>query len=111
MGVLALLVIDLDAGVRLAAFALLFGTIGALLNGMTIGYLGYLMEISPNNRRPAYSAYFNSLASPAALLPIAGAAIVHIISIHAVFITATLAAVVQLIFLSRIARMETTDVD
>ena len=56
MGVLALLVIDLDAGVRLAAFALLFGTIGALLNGMTIGYLGYLMEISPNNRRPAYSA-------------------------------------------------------
>ncbi len=111
VGVLALLAVDLDAGVRLAAFAVLFGAIGALINGMTIGYLGYLMEISPNDRRPAYSAYFNSLASPAALLPLAGAAIVQIISIHAVFIAATLAAVAQLIFLRRLARMETSDAD
>jgi len=105
---LALLMIDLDAGVRLAAFALLFGTIGMLINGMTIGYLGYLMEISPDDRRPAYSAYFNSLASPAALLPIAGAAIVQIISIHAVFIAAAFAAVAQLMLLHRMARMEAT---
>ena len=53
----------------LAAFAGLFVAIGALVNGMTIGDLGFLMEISPDDRRPAYSAYFNALASPAALLP------------------------------------------
>jgi len=108
---LALLALDLEAGARLAAFAVLFGAIGALINGMTIGYLGYLMEISPDDRRPAYSAYFNSLASPAALLPIAGAAIVQIISIHAVFIAAALAAVAQLIFLRHLVRMETSDAD
>jgi hypothetical protein len=73
---------------------------------MTIGYLGYLMEISPDDRRPAYSAYFNSLASPAALLPLAGAALVQIITIDAVFITATLAAVAQLIALHRISKLE-----
>jgi hypothetical protein len=111
VGALALLVLDLDAGVRVAAFAVLFGIIGVLINGMTIGYLGYLMEISPNDRRPAYSAYFNSLASPAALLPVAGAAIVQIISIHAVFIAALLAAVIQLMLLHRMARMEATDAD
>jgi hypothetical protein len=42
------------------------------MNGVTIGYLGYLMEISPDDRRPAYSAYFNALASPAALAPLVG---------------------------------------
>ena len=111
VGALALFVLDLDAGVRVAAFAVLFGIIGVLINGMTIGYLGYLMEISPDDRRPAYSAYFNSLASPAALLPVAGAAFVQIISIHAVFIAALLAAVVQLMLLHRMAQMEATGAD
>ena len=61
--VLALLAFD--AG--LWAYMALFMVIGAMMNGVTIGYLGYLMEISPDDRRPAYSAYFNALASPAAL--------------------------------------------
>lgn len=108
---LVLLMMDLDKSVHLAAFAVLFAIIGALINGMTIGYLGYLMEISPDDRRPAYSAYFNSLASPAALLPIAGAAIVQFVSIQAVFIAALLAAMVQLMLLRRMAQMEMVDAD
>ncbi len=111
VGALVVLALDLDAGIRLAAFAALFGVIGVLVNGMTIGYLGYLMEISPDDRRPAYSAYFNSLASPAALLPIAGAFIVQLISIQALFIAALLAAVVQLILLHRMAQMEKNNAD
>ncbi len=103
--ILLFLVMGLEASTGLAAFAILFGLIGVLLNGMTIGYLGYLMEISPDDRRPAYSAYFNSLASPAALLPLAGAAIVQIISIHAVFVAAIMAAVVQLMLLHRISKV------
>jgi hypothetical protein len=86
----------LSSGVRLAAFALLFVAIGALVNGMTIAYLGYLMEISPDDRRPAYSAYFNALASPAALLPLLGAAIADLISLEAVFALAIAAAAIQL---------------
>ena len=103
--ILLFLVMGLEASTGLAAFAILFGLIGVLLNGMTIGYLGYLMEISPDDRRPAYSAYFNSLASPAALLPLAGAAIVQIVSIHAVFVAAIMAAVVQLMLLHRISKV------
>ena len=87
-------------------FVLLFFVIGALMNGVTIGYLGYLMEISPDDRRPAYSAYFNALASPAALLPLAGAALVAFVSIEGVFIAAILAGAWQLALLGRISRME-----
>ena len=73
---------------------------------MTIGYLGYLMEISPNEQRPAYSAYFNALASPAALLPLVGAAIADVISLQVVFVVAVLAAVLQLVLLAKLSRWE-----
>ncbi len=85
-------------------FAALFFVIGALINGMTIGYLGFLMEISPDEQRPAYSAYFNALAAPAALLPLAGAAIVTALSLKALFIVAIVAAIMQLGLLRRLAR-------
>ena len=90
----------------LAAFAVLFVAIGALTNGMTIGYLGYLMEISPDAQRPAYSAYFNALASPAALLPLAGALIADTLSLAAVFVAAILAAAAQLALYARLRRWE-----
>nr|WP_306267474.1 MFS transporter [Pararhizobium sp. IMCC3301] len=104
LAVLALL----PAGAGLFGFAALFFVIGAMMNGVTIGYLGYLMEISPDDRRPAYSAYFNALASPAALLPLAGAGLISLISIEAVFIAALIAALCQIILLRRIARLEGT---
>lgn len=102
LAVLALL----PAGAGLVGFAALFFIIGAMMNGVTIGYLGYLMEISPDDRRPAYSAYFNALASPAALLPLAGAGLVSLISIEAVFIAALISALCQILLLRRIARLE-----
>lgn len=85
----------LGSEIGIIGFVALFFVIGAMMNGVTIGYLGYLMEISPDERRPAYSAYFNVLASPAALLPLFGALLVSMISIHSVFITAILGALLQ----------------
>ena len=97
---------DLGPAAILVAFVMLFVCVGALINGMTIGYLGYLMEISPNARRPAYSAYFNALASPAALLPLIGAAIADVVSLHAVFVVALLAGMLQLVLYGRLSRWE-----
>ncbi|AKO96998.1 Major Facilitator Superfamily [Marinovum algicola DG 898] len=95
--------LGLDAG--LFGYMALFVVIGAMMNGVTIGYLGYLMEISPDDRRPAYSAYFNAMASPAALLPLFGAGLVSLVSIQAVFVAAILAALLQLVLLLRISRL------
>jgi hypothetical protein len=60
------------------------------------------MEISPDNRRPAYSGYFNALAAPATLLPIAGAAIAEAASDAAVFATSSAAALLQLMAVRRL---------
>lgn len=63
--------------------------------------VGYLMEISPDTRRPAYSGYFNALVAPAALLPLAGAAIAELLPVSAVFALSALAAVVQVLAIRR----------
>lgn len=76
-------------------FAAMFFVLGAVGNGRTIAYLGYLMEISPDDRRPAYSGYFNALAAPAALLPIAGAGLAAATSFTVVFAAALAAAILQ----------------
>ncbi len=76
--------------------------LGALINGGTIAMLGYLMEISPDDRRPAYSGYFNALVAPAALLPIAGAAIAETVSLSGVFAVSLAAAILQYLTVRRL---------
>ena len=100
--VLALIV----GGARVVGFAALFFLIGAMMNGVTIGYLGFLMEISPDDRRPAYSAWVSAFAAPAALAPLFGAGLVSLISIEAVFATAILAALLQVALLSRLSKLQ-----
>ncbi len=90
----------------LPVFTIIFVLLGAAGNATTIAYLGYLMEISPDDRRPAYSGYFNALAAPAALLPIVGAAIAAAGSDGAVFATSATAALLQFFAVRRLRRIK-----
>lgn len=90
------------AAAALPYFGVVFFLLGAVGNGSTIAYLGYLMEISPDDRRPAYSGYFNALAAPAALLPMAGGALAQAGSFAAVFAVSAAAAVAQLLTVWRL---------
>jgi len=87
-------------------FAVVFALLGAVGNGSTIAYLGYLMEISPEDRRPAYSGYFNALVAPAALLPMAGGVLAQAGSVAAVFAASAAAAVLQLVTVWRLRNAE-----
>lgn len=90
----------------LPAFAVIFLVLGAVNNGGNIAHLGYLWEISPDHRRPAYSGYFNALVAPAALSPIAGAAVVESLGLSAVFAAGAVAAVGQVIAVQRLRHIE-----
>lgn len=93
------------AEIALPWFAAIFFMLGAIGNGGTIAMLGYLMEISPDERRPAYSGYFNTLVAPAALSPLIGAALIEIASLGVVFITSAAAAVIEFIAVWRLRRV------
>ena len=89
----------------LPGLALVFMLMGALGNGITIAMLGYLMEISPDDRRPAYSGYFNAMVAPASLLPLAGAVIVEAASLRMVFAVSLIAAMLQFLAVRRLRRL------
>lgn len=88
----------------LTAFAILFFCLGGLVNGTTIAMLGYLMEISPDDQRPAYSGYFNTMVAPASLLPIVGGVIADAVSLHVVFWVAVVAGAFQYRAVRRLRR-------
>ena len=83
-------------------FTMVFVVLGAVGNGGTIAQLGYLMEISPDDRRPAYSGYFNAVVAPAALSPLVGAAVVEAVSASAVFAASAAAAALQFFTVRRL---------
>jgi len=66
-------------------------------------------RISPDDRRPAYSGYFNALAAPAALLPLAGAAIAEAASYSVVFAASAAAAALQFLAVRRLREVETEE--
>jgi MFS family permease len=83
-------------------FAVIFVALGALDNGRTIAHLGYLMEISPDDRRPAYSGYFAALYAPAWLSPVLAAAIAHFANLNTVFALCIVFVIGQVWVLSRL---------
>lgn len=76
----------------LAGYALVFFFVGASVSGEIIGDLGYLMEISPDDRRPEYSGYMNALVAPSRLLPFVAGALLEILSFETLFAVAVAAA-------------------
>ena len=83
-------------------FIVLFFVIGALANGLTIAVIGFLMEISPDDRRPAYSGYFNAITAPAFLLPLVAGVVASVFGLQIVFVVSMLAAALQFIILRSI---------
>ncbi len=85
----------------LVLFMALFFVLGALANGLTIAVIGFLMEISPEDNRPAWSGYFNAITAPAFLLPLLGGLIAATGALWLVFALSALAALAQSLILAR----------
>ena len=64
------------------------------------------MEISPDERRPAYSGYFNALTAPAFVLPFVGGFAIVSFGIWIVFAISLVAAIGQITFLARTSLKE-----
>lgn len=79
-----------------------FFILGALANGLTIAVIGFLMEISPDNMRPAYSGYFNAITAPAFLFPLLAGGVASVFGLTVVFAISMLAAMLQAFILLRI---------
>ncbi|MCF6320846.1 MAG: MFS transporter [Rhizobiaceae bacterium] len=95
-----------DAGQIFSSLIAIFFLLGALANGLTIAVIGFLMEISPEKQRPAYSGYFNAITAPAFLLPLIAGFIASGFGLSAVFAISLIAAIAQAYLLLLINKSE-----
>ncbi|MBO6727322.1 MAG: hypothetical protein JJ911_16815 [Rhizobiaceae bacterium] len=99
---LGLLLVPISQDLLLPILLAVFFVLGALANGLTIAVIGFLMEVSPESRRPAYSGYFNALTAPAFTLPLIGGFAAATLGTWVVFVAALAAAIGQVAVLSQI---------
>lgn len=95
---------SLDKEMTLFAYITIFFVLGALANGLTIAAIGFLMEISPDHLRPAYSGYFNAMTAPAFLLPLLAGILITYTGLLAVFVISMIAASLQFYFMLLVGR-------
>jgi MFS family permease len=94
--------------VTLPGYMLVFFSLGAVAGGRVIAELGYLIEISPDDRRPEYSAYTNVLVAPSRLLPLVAGAMVQVVSFPLLFLVAAGATLARLVALEQLRRTPRT---
>ena len=102
MVLLVALAVSLPQATLFWFFMGVFFLMGALTNGLTIAVIGFLMEISPDDKRPAYSGYFNAITAPAFLLPLLAGIIASMFGVTVVFAISLLAAGAQFVLLRNI---------
>jgi len=100
---LAVIALSLAGSGGTLYFAIFFAS-GALANGLTIAVIGFLMEISPDDQRPAYSGYFNAITAPAFLLPLLAGILASWFGLLTVFALSAIAAVAQALILQKVSR-------
>jgi len=72
------------------AYAVVFVALGAALGGQIRANFGYVMDIAPEELRPAYTALANVVLAVAALAPLIGAKLIERYSYDTLFATASL---------------------
>ena len=88
------------------AYLAIFFLNGACASGRVVGDLGYLMEISPDDRRAEYSGYVNTWLAPVRLLPLLVAFAEPWISLGGIFALAALAAGGRMVSLAWLGHLE-----
>ena len=104
LAILALGLVSVSGTAALLAYGAVFFLLGALANGLTIAVIGFLMEISPDDQRPAYSGYFNAITAPAFLLPLLAGVVASVTGLGLIFVLSGLAAATQFVLVSRLER-------
>lgn len=74
----------------IAVYLLLFASLGALNSSFMLGHMNYLLEISPESKRPIYVGLSNTLTSVIIAFPLLGGALASAVSYEPLFVITTL---------------------
>jgi Na+/melibiose symporter-like transporter len=70
---------------RVVVFIIAFTISAISMKGRGMGFMNYILELSPEERRPSYLAFMSVLLAPTVLVPLVGGIIAELISFQATF--------------------------
>jgi MFS family permease len=96
-GICPLLVLSHVAlGIPVWTYGAIFFFLGATISGLDLGYMNYLLQIAPEEKRPIYVGFLNTVVGPTLFLSAAGGVIIQFSSfefLYAIMLAISLGAV------------------
>jgi MFS family permease len=97
-GICPLLVLsDMICGIPLWAYAAIFFFLGATIAGLDLGHMNYLLQFAPEERRPIYIGFFNTVVGPTLFLSAVGGLIIQVFSFGFLYILLLLISAVSVL--------------
>jgi MFS family permease len=81
-----------------ACFGLVFFFLGFALSGIKLGYINYVLDVSPDAERPTYLGFMNTFLAPVLLLSSIGGLIIQKTSYDVLFGLVIAAGIASLVF-------------
>jgi MFS family permease len=75
-----LLLLNLLTNIPIYAYDVIFFFLGATMSGTDMGYTNYLLEIAPEEKRPIYVGFMNTIVGPTIFLSAVGGLIIQVSS-------------------------------
>jgi len=92
-------------------FFVIFFFIGFTINGTTIGYSSYLLDISPTENRPAYVGFMNTMVAPLLLSPVLGGFLIETLSYKLLFFVTFLMVLGGFFYAGRLKNYRIEEID
>jgi len=86
-------------GTPLWAYGSIFFFLGATISGVDLGYMNYLLQIAPEERRPIYVGFLNTVVGPTIFLSAVGGLIIQVFSFAFLYVLLFLISLLS-VFLS-----------
>jgi hypothetical protein len=84
-------------GIPLWAYTSIFFFLGATIAGLDLGHMNYLLQFAPEERRPIYVGFFNTVVGPTLLLSALGGVIIQVSSFGFLYVLLLLISVVSIL--------------
>jgi hypothetical protein len=84
-------------GIPLWAYAAIFFFLGATIAGLALGHMNSLLQFAPEERRPIYIGFFNTVVGPTLFLSALGGLIIQVFSFGFLYILLLLISAVSVL--------------
>jgi MFS family permease len=104
-----LLLLNILTKIPIYLYSAIFFFLGATMSGMDMGYTNFLLEIAPDEKRPIYVGFLNTIVAPTIFLSAVGGIFIQVFSFTFLYSLVFLISIVSIFLSLSLGRHPTAD--